>query len=268
MKRKHYLLILIAMLMIACEEDVVLDLGSIEKRLVVEASINDLNPMARVTLSYSQNFYETPDSNIISDAIVELFEINSGKSELLKYNDQHSFVSEIIKPEYGESYSLKIKVEDQDFEVTTQLPSKVDISSVVFVPNPFFNSTDSLNVFVNVKDQVGVDNYFRLFVRAPGEVQNDLFYLTDDTFGKDGTINMPIYFKTFTWGDTVIVELRNLNKITFDYYNGLSENLGGSFNSIAPGNPVSNMPDDVFGFFGAYTVDIDTVIVKPVFNYQ
>jgi len=72
---------------------------------------------------------------------------------------------------------------------------------------------------------------------------------------------MPIYFKTYTFGDTVIVELRHLNKATYDYYSGLTENIGGSFNSIAPGNPVSNMPGEVFGFFAGYAVDIDTFVV-------
>lgn len=263
MKAKYNIFLSLALLLFSCEEDVVLDLGDIQKRLVVEANVTNGTQLGRVTLSYSQNFYDVPDSNIITKAVVELKAENSGQSEVLKFNGQHSFVTENMQPVYGENYTLKINVDDQQVEVKAVLPSKIDITNVVFVPNPFDKSPDSLNVFVNVKDEVGVDNYFRLFVHAPGEVQNDLFYLVDDTFGKDGLITMPIYFKTYTWGDTVIVELRNLNKMTFDYYTGLSENLGGSFNSIAPGNPVSNMPDDVFGFFGGYSVDVDTVIVMP-----
>ncbi|MFA9391957.1 MAG: DUF4249 domain-containing protein [Prolixibacteraceae bacterium] len=263
MKTKYIIFLLLGMLLFSCEEDVVLDLGNIEKRLVVEARVTNANQFSKVTLSYSQGFYDMPDSNIISNATVELIAENSGQSEMLTFKED-SYRSQQLQPNYGDRYTLKINVDDQEVNVTTQLPSKVDISSTVFVPNPFYGSPDSLNVFVNVLDQVGVDNYFRLFVHAPGENQNDLFYTIDDTFGKDGTITMPIYFKTFTWGDTVIVELWNMNRTTYDYYTGLSENLGGSFNSIAPGNPISNMPDDVFGFFAGYSVDVDTVIVKPM----
>ena len=258
-----FMALFFALLFVSCEEDVVLDLGNIEKRLVVEAKITDGNPAAEVMLSYSQNFYATPDSNIITNASVELIAESTGNSEMLRYDGIHSFVSENLKPVYGESYLLKINADDQLVEVKTRLPKKIEIGNVVFLTNPFFNSVDSLNVFVNVLDEIGVDNYFRLFVHAPGEVQNRLFYLTDDTFGKDGIITMPVYFKTFTWGDTVIVELRNLNKVTYEYYLGLNDNIEGSFNSIAPGNPVTNMPDDVFGFFAGYSVDIDTVVVKP-----
>lgn len=268
MKVKIYSIFLFALLLVSCEEDVVLDLGSIEKRLVVEARVSNSNPAARVMLSYSQNFYAEPDSNIITNASVELIEESTGNRETLRFDGDHAFISENFAPGYGENYRLQISTNDQTVEVKTRLPDKVEVSNVVFVPNPFYDSTDSLNVFVNVQDEVGVDNYFRLFVHAPGEVQNDLFYLTNDVLGKDGTITMPIYFKNFTWGDTVIVELHNLNKVTYDYYTGLSDNLGGSFNSIAPGNPVSNMPDDVFGFFAGYTVDIDTVVVMPSFFNQ
>jgi hypothetical protein len=118
-----------------------------------------------------------------------------------------------------------------------------------------------LNVFVNVADPVGEDNYFRLRVNKIHTVPTNEYYLMEDTYGKDGIIAMPIYFKTFTYGDTVVVELDNLNKTLYQYYSTLSDNINGSFNSIAPGNPDSNMPDNVYGYFGGYAIDRDTVIV-------
>lgn len=254
-------LLFLTLFLFSCEEDVVLDLGDIEKRLVVEAKVTNNQQLAEVILSYSQGFYDTPDYNIITNAKVELIAGSTGQSEQLSLVDGRKFTSKMLQPVLGENYSLKISVDDQEFEVSTKLPQKVDITSVVFVTNPFDGSPDSLNVFVNVLDRVGEDNYFRLLVYSPGEIDDQTFYVVDDTFGKDGLITMPIYFKTFTYGDTVIVELRHLNIATYDYYGGLTENLGGSFNSIAPGNPVSNMPDEVFGFFAGYSIDVDTVIV-------
>lgn len=260
MRMKYTIGLVLALLFFSCEEDVVLDLGAIEKRLVVEAKITNQSHMGRVMLSYSQGFYDLPDSNIISYARVEMVENSSGTSEKLAFKDK-AFRTKDLEPVEGEDYTLKVKVDDYDFEVNAYLPPVVEIASVDFVPNPFYGTPDSLNVFVNVQDPVGVDNFFRLFVYGPGEVDNETFYVQDDTFGKDGLITMPVYFRTYTWGDTVIVELRHLNKETYTYYSGLTDNIGGSFNSIAPGNPVSNMPDDVFGFFAGYSVDIDTLIV-------
>jgi hypothetical protein len=88
------------------------------------------------------------------------------------------------------------------------------------------------------------------------------YYLIDDTFGKDGIISAPVYYRNYQSGDTAIVELFHLNKSTFNYYNGLSDNRGGSFNSISPGNPVSNMPEGVMGNFSGMGYWVDTLVIK------
>jgi len=266
MKSKYLILILTTLLFWSCEEDVVLDLGEIEKRLVVEAKVTNGSPMATVSLSYSQNFYDTPDYLLLENATVVLVS-EDGETETLQMNSDHVYLSKTLQPKFGKKYTLKVSVDGQEFEVTTLLPPPVEITSANFVPALPFGppstrpTTESFNIFVNVADRVGEDNFFRLRVNKFGEEPTSEYYLVDDTFGKDGLISMPIYFKNFEIGDTVIVELYHLNEEIYQYYSGLSENLSGSFNSIAPGNPVSNMPDEVYGYFAGYSVDIDTIIV-------
>lgn len=254
-----------AVLLYSCEEDVVLDLGDIEKRLVVEAVISNTNPAVEVTLSYSQNFYDVPDYKLLGNATVRIISPDGANDEILTLNDDGRYVSSNLNPVLGETYKLQVEVDGQNVEVEAQLPNELKIRDVIFIPNSFYGTDDSLNTFVNIIDQKGVDNYFRLFVSKPNVDLTGEYFVTDDSFGKDAIVTLPIYYRNFTFGDTVVVELRHLNEQTFNYYNGLSENLGGSFNSIAPGNPVSNMPDDVFGYFAGYTVDIDTIIVGANF---
>jgi hypothetical protein len=261
MKIRYITLIILSLILFSCEEEVVLDLGKIQKRLVVEAKVTNDSPMVKVSLSYSQDFYDVPEYQLLTNASVVL-EGENGESETLTVNSENIFESKSLNPHFGENYTLKINVDNQNIEVTTKLPPPVKITSVAFVPNPFRKNQDSLNAFVSVADQVGVDNYYRLRVNKYGKKPTGEYYLTDDSFGKDGLITMPVYFKNFTYGDTVIVELYNLNEVIYNYYSGLSENINGSFNSIAPGNPVSNMPDNVYGFFAGYAIDRDTVVVK------
>jgi len=259
-KLRYISAIILSLFLFSCEEDVVLDLGKIQRRLVVEAKVTNDSPMATVSLSYSQDFYDTPEYELLTNATVVL-ESESGDFETLSLNKENAFESKIFKPQYGAKYKLKIQVDGQEVETTTVLPQKVEITSVAFVPNPFRQNKDTLNIFVNVADRVGENNFFRLRVNKIGTEPTGEYYLTDDTFGKDGIITMPVYFKNFTWGDTVIVELYHLNETIYNYYSGLSENINGSFNSIAPGNPVSNMPENVYGFFAGYAIDRDTVVV-------
>ncbi|HKM92705.1 MAG TPA: DUF4249 domain-containing protein [Prolixibacteraceae bacterium] len=263
MKRNNFyiLLVFLPFLFSSCEEEVVLDLHNIEKRLIVEATLTNLDPAVKVSLSYSQAFYDVPDMLRQTNANVTIANSN-GESETLVPDTAGFFVSKNLKAQFGETYTLKVEIDQQVVEVSSTMPRVVEIGYTTFVPNPFWGSPDSLNTIVNVMDPKGEDNFFRLKLNKLGAIPSTEFFIVDDSFGKDGIISMPIYYKTFAPGDTVIIELRHLTNETADYYSGLSENVGGSFNSIAPGNPVSNMPDEVYGYFATYAVAFDTVIVQ------
>jgi len=257
---KFIIIFILALIVTACEEDVILDLGKIQKKLVVEASVSNTNPFANVSLSYSQGFYDTLIFSRIPDATVELTS-ETGQSEKLEWSSAGFYYSQSLQPEFGKKYTLKINADNQTVEVTSMLPVPVKIKQVLQVPNPFYLTKDTINLFVMVDDPKGTDDFFRLKVNKIGRESQGDYYLMDDSYGKDGVISMPVYYKNFAFGDTAVVELMHINRETYDYYNGLSENVRGSFNSIAPGNPVSNMPDDVYGFFSAYAIDRDTIII-------
>jgi len=265
MKRKIIAFVFAPILLFtACEEDVILDLGKIQKKLVIEANISNSNPFAKVVLSYSQGFYDTLSFSKIANAKVEIISESGQREQLLWKTKGYYYYSQNLKPEFGEKYTLKVIADSKTVEVNTTLPFPVKIKQILQVPNPFKQGKDTINVFVNVDDPKGVDDYFRLKVFKIGKKTLDDYYFLDDSFGKDGLITMPVYYKNFVSGDTVVVELLHVNRETYDYYNGFSENVRGSFNSIAPGNPVSNMPDDVYGFFSAYGIDRDTVVIRAM----
>ncbi|MDA3928119.1 MAG: DUF4249 family protein, partial [Prolixibacteraceae bacterium] len=127
MNKKYIIIALSIFFFISCEEDVVLDLGDIEKRLVVEASVSNVNNLAEVTLSYSQGFYEAPDLNKLKNAKVEISSADGKQSEVLSLNDNNVYVSNSLIPAYGMNYNLKIEVDDQLVEVSSKLPEKVEI---------------------------------------------------------------------------------------------------------------------------------------------
>lgn len=266
MKNLHYLIILIIpFLLFSCEEDVVINLGKIQKRLVVEAKVTNGSPTATVALSYSQDFYDTPDTQLITNATVQIL-AEMGESETLSLNSKDIFTTSALQPNYGKNYTLKVKVDGQEIEATTTLPLPVKITNVSFVPNPFSESNDSINIYVSVADPIEQVNYYRLKVNKKGAKPSGEYYLMDDSYGNGQVLPMPVYYKNFKPGDTVIVELDNLSKNLYQYYSSLSENVNGSFNSIAPGNPTSNMPDNVYGYFGGYAITRDTVIAR-LFQY-
>ena len=264
MWKKLFFGICFTLLFFSCEEEVVLDLEEAEHQLVVEAILSNEYHALKVSLSYSQNFYKTPEYSRTSDATVTISD-TQGNTERLNINENGVFFTDSLEVVPGEKYRLNIDIDGDEISVGTFTPRDVDIKEVVFVPSPFFGA-DSLNVFVEVEDPVNEENYFRLFVRELGAQKMVEYYLVDDSFGENDVISMPVYYRNFAVGDTVLVELRHLTKDTYDFYSTLSENVNGSFNSIAPGNPVSNMPPGVMGHLVSYYADYDTLIVPGVLN--
>jgi len=244
-----------------CQEDVVLDLNKTEKKLVVEAYVSNEFPGANVSLSYSQDFYHAGIQEKLDNATVTLTDEND-QVAVLALNNAREFVPISFIPTFGLNYKLNISLDDQIIESQAMLPFPVPIVGVSFVPNPFYNSPDSLNLYVTLADQIDRDNFFRLKVRRLNEDGSGEYSLFDDSFGNGGLVTLPVYYRNFSAGDTVVVELFNLSEDAFNYYAWLSENDRATLNSIAPGNPTSNVPENVLGCFIAYTVDRDTVIAR------
>jgi len=263
--KKEIVLLFAVFLLLSCEEEVILDLRKIDKAIVVEATL--LNPMGtvRVNLSYSQGFYDTISVETLDEATVYISGSDLPKTPLSNIgNGVYTTINLPVKSAH--LYTIWIENEGKTIEATTVLPPVVAIGQVVQVANPFSGS-DSINLITNFMDLPGQDNYFRLKVNKKGRKPSTEYFLVDDSFGKDGIISAPVYYKNFAKGDTVIIELFHLSKTTWGYYSGLSENQGGSFNSVSPGNPESNMPEGVMGYFAGLGYAVDTVVVQGLPNF-
>ena len=62
--------------------------------------------------------------------------------------------------------------------------------------------------------------------------------------------------------DTVVVELLTLDESTYEYYLMLSSLSESDFIGNAnPANPKTNITGDALGYFGAFTVSRDTIVI-------
>jgi hypothetical protein len=89
---------------------------------------------------------------------------------------------------------------------------------------------------------------------------NDYFLMTD-AFSDGEKMVAPIYYRNFAPGDSVIVELLNLDRSTWRYFKGISESILQGVNSQAPGNPPSNITGGAWGIFGAWNSSSYRIIV-------
>ncbi len=69
--------------------------------------------------------------------------------------------------------------------------------------------------------------------------------------------------KKFSLDDIVHVELHSISKETYDYYNTLSDIIGGNMEgSSAPANPTTNLNNGALGYFGAFAISSRTIVIE------
>ncbi len=76
--------------------------------------------------------------------------------------------------------------------------------------------------------------------------------------------------ETFSVNDTITVELLSINEETYIYYKTLINIVGGNtgggpagqLSGPTPANPESNLSNGAMGYFSAYTVSTDTIIIQ------
>jgi hypothetical protein len=99
------------------------------------------------------------------------------------------------------------------------------------------------------------------------------FYIYEDRLTDGNYIDYSLLLKSeqskIKTGDEITVELLSIDETAFDYYktaNSInasgSAHGGPSSTSAAPTNPVSNWSNKALGFFTAYTISKDSIIIK------
>jgi len=255
--KKFLTVLAIVMVLGSCEEVIDVNLINEIPKIVIESYITNTEFPITVKITKSQDFFNQANFAPVKKASVQI-ECLSEVDKLIE-TDGGYYISSKIKGESGRTYTLKITADGKTYGASVELPQAIPIDTVYFKPGLFQN--DSLNIFVRFHDPVKTENYYRIrLFRNNRYAINDYFLLTD-AFSDGQKIVAPIYYRYFTPGDTVMVELENLERNTWRYFKGLSEAIQQGVNSQAPGNPPSNLTNGALGIFGAWGSSTYRVIV-------
>lgn len=231
----------------SCEEMITMNLNVENPKIVIESFITNGEYPVMVKITKSQAFFNQSSFTPVKNAVVQL-EYLSVKDKLIEKGNGY-YVSSKTTGIAGRTYTLKIVSEEATYVATVELPPVVPIDKVYFQPGLF--QRDSLNVVVEFCDPVKTENYYRLKLYRNGRYAVNDYYLMTDAFSNGEKIIAPVYYRYFAPGDTVVVELLNLERCTWRYYKGMSESVQQGINSQAPGNPPTNLSGGALGIFGA-----------------
>jgi hypothetical protein len=268
-----FLLFTIVIAFSSCEDVIELELENVPPQLVVEANISDQAGPYTVTLTETGDFYNPNDFPPRTGAIVIISD-DLGNRETLTEVSPGTYQTASIQGTKGVNYTLEITSEGKTIMASSRIPNQINsIDSIAtsFEEESIFQE-EGYYVTAYIQDVPNVRNYYRYKIFVNGNVfvfnqdnededefEDDNLYLETDKFD-DGQYLDDDFPQILKIGDSVTVELYQINKATFDYYRTLEDAIGTA--GVAPSNPISNFGREALGNFNAYAFESLTIQVQ------
>ncbi len=248
MRKIFFLISIFSISLISCEKEIDIDLNEAEQKIVIEGIVSNQEGKSFVKLTKSIPFDESSVYPTVSGATVVVEETFNGLVTTYNLVEESAgrYSNNNLIGHSGASYQLSVIAEGNTYEASSTMPTEVGIIDY-FVEEFFADQYFPNVVFLDPAEE---SNNYRFKLWINGEVVESIF-LQDDTFS-DGTINTSILGdgeNDVAIGDTIDIELRAIDRATYDYFFALSQNV--SEQTAAPANPITNISNGALGYFSA-----------------
>lgn len=237
-------------LLSSCEEVIELPLKDPEAKLVIEGQVSSLGTVQEVRVSEVLPFDAEQRMKEVEGARVFL---NEDNGDWFRLNETAPGRYQIngFQGRSGKRYGLRVEVDGKLYHAYSTMPEEVRIDSTGISVNTFDNARQT--PMVVFQDPPDVKNYYFFDIIINDQALTSLF-LYNDKFndGKYIYQNLDDFELDLQPGDRVLVELRNIEESTFNFWDGV-RSQGGL--SASPGNPPSNISDGALGHFSAYAAN-------------
>lgn len=270
MRKPTTLLIAFFFLLLACEEEVDIDLDNIDPKIVVEGLVSDdTSKVPFVKLSLSADYFDNDEPQAIRNALVVISEDANLFDTLKESSPGYYEAQKILTGKHHSEYELYIKTADGEvYEASGKLypVAPLDSLSVNYrEETPFSYDEDGYYVTINFQEPAASRDFYRLFFYL-GDEQYDpeeLIYASDDL--ANGQYIRNIEFSEFVVfpGDTVTVELHSLTEQYYNFLRVLDENQNaGDLFDTPPSNIQGNLSNGAFGYFATSSISSKTIIIE------
>lgn len=251
MKNSLYLITLLTLLCFtSCEEVIELPLRNAEPVLMIEGSVSNLRDWQEVNLSQTVPFDSELRRMPVKGAKVFLRDTNNPWKELKEIEDGRYIINN-FKGRPGQEYSLRVEYKDETYQSTSKMPEVVRVDSTG-VSVMTFDETRRTPL-VLFQDPPTVKNYYYFQVEVNDNIIPSLF-LYNDKFnnGRYVTINLDDFELNLNSRDSVVIELRNIDEGSYNFWKGVQSQTA---TSASPGNPPSNISNGALGYFSTYAAN-------------
>jgi hypothetical protein len=254
----------IALLFSACQKVISVHLDSSATKYVIEGVVTDQPGGVRVSITQTRDFSANNSFVGVSGASVTIE--NNGSSYALTETGQGVYTTSALTGVPGNTYSMKVVLDGVSYTATSTMPNPVVGIDSIYVSNGTL--TDKRYATVVFTDPAGIPNYYRWVQYVNGH-QEKTDFLGDDEFTDGLKIRDQLDFNNDTddpqrdikTGDSVRIDMINIDSAAFKYWFALERNADGSGRSASPANPTSNIAGGCLGYFSAQAVRTRRLLV-------
>lgn len=265
-------LLLVLMVLISCEEVVDIDLNSSNPRFVVEGVIYQ-DSVSWVRLTRTTDYFETEEPEYVQDAVIV---IRDGSiQEQLTYTENGIYIGDTIIGTKDRLYEMEINYDGVVYSARSYMPERTEIISVRYGKsnaqsplNPQGETVYSISCDF-YEDPLTEDFYMIRYLDNDKLVENSYYLLhdnTDDEGALERSDEGKIHFSesVFYEGGEVEIQLLTIDEPVYNYFLQLNDVLFWKRRVIPPTpyNPQSNISNGALGYFAAWTLDSDTLLLE------
>lgn len=244
----------------SCQKVIDIDLNEKEPKIVIEGGISDQPGPHVIRISQTVNFDESNEFPPVTGAYLILRD-DAGNSETLNETAPGEYVASSLQGIPGRTYTLEATVNGATYTSVSYLPAAVPIDSLTIEES--FWGIRQVNIYL--KDPAETENYYRIVQEKNRKMVKDILVMSDEL--QNGShLSTPLFINniedSLRRGDTIMVQLQSIDRAAYDYFRTLmmlTTQAGPP--SDAPANPITGFSNGALGYFSAYAVRAEMIVV-------
>ncbi|MEX1002916.1 MAG: hypothetical protein WDZ35_12435 [Crocinitomicaceae bacterium] len=259
------ILIFITLILASCEKVIEVPINEEEQSYVLEGVLKDRDSASFFKVSKTKATYDNNGFEVVSSAVIKVGD-NNGVEYVFEEDPQMpgTYVNYNFVAEENQTYYLSAIIGGELITSSSYSKTKPVIDSLGYQVVSYGQGAQQESFLLPEyysKDPVDEQNNYRLRIWVNGEEENEYY------IGNDYYINGQVYDAQFfgadaEFGDTIFVEMLEMDEKVYDYIYGLSNTLSTGAFSPSPANPPSNLEGNAIGYFAVFMTDTMSMIIQ------
>lgn len=248
------LVLFASLLFSSCTKVIDVDINDKDAQYVIEGFVTLGETTHRLSITKTLNLDDDIAFPTVDDATVLLTD-DLGNSQNMVLVAPGMYEATGYPVSEGRTYSVQVTIDAKVFSAQGKMPQAVILDTIETFPFAFGPTV--INSLVPVRlDPAGIENFYQFRILDHGVIVPGI-YIQSDQYNDGNLMMEPIFADGIDIGDTITVEMFGIDKMVYNYFYTLQQNLQGA----TPANPTSNFSGDCLGYFSVRTKSVKQIVI-------